>query len=332
MKLGELKFDPINEIPLTNDLELKDIGYCCSDCPSLIDILSINEKNDIIKFICSNKEKSHKKTLKIKEYLEKIKNFKKNSGINSDTCKEHNKIYKSYCLDCSEHLCEECQKFGIHICHHKINVVEIEPIDEELKIIEKIIDYYTNRIGDFERKNITLSKRMKEILNFEEEKISKIKNQKIKKLNDEKENSLETNKKQYLEEIKIIKEKFEKALKLKKINYENRKNEIISEYKLSKEKINFLYAKKEKMFKKKIMDKFNYLDLKKEIEKFNNIKTLEKNMNLFDIFNNIFFYNKEQTLIKDEILNGKDKSYLERIYNIILFIIYISTLIDNNYL
>ena len=72
---------------------------------------------------------------------------------------------------------------------------------------------------------------MKEILNFEEEKISKIKNQKIKKLNDEKENSLETNKKQYLEEIKIIKEKFEKALKLKKINYENRKNEIISEYK-----------------------------------------------------------------------------------------------------
>jgi len=77
MKLGELKFDPINEIPLTNDLELKDIGYCCSDCPSLIDILSINEKNDIIKFKCSNKEKSHKKTLKIKEYLEKIKNFKK---------------------------------------------------------------------------------------------------------------------------------------------------------------------------------------------------------------------------------------------------------------
>ena len=43
MKLGELKFDPINEIPLTNDLELKDIGYCCSDCPSLIDILSIIE-------------------------------------------------------------------------------------------------------------------------------------------------------------------------------------------------------------------------------------------------------------------------------------------------
>ena len=58
----------------------------------------------------------------------------------------------------------------------------------------------------------------------------------------------------------------------------------------------------------------NFETLKSRPKKKNPFQKIEKNMNLFDIFNNIFFYNKEQTLIKDEILNGKDKSYLERIY------------------
>ena len=58
----------------------------------------------------------------------------------------------------------------------------------------------------------------------------------------------------------------------------------------------------------------NFETLKSRPKKKNPLPKMEKNMNLFDIFNNIFFNNKEQTLIKDEILNGKDKSYLERIY------------------
>ena len=121
MEIDDSKFDSINYTPATKDLKVKDIGYCCSDCPSLIEILSINENN----FNINQK---------------KIKNFKKNFQINFDTCEEHNEKYKSYCLYCNTHLCEKCQKFGIHIGHYKINIIEIEPTPEELKIIENIID------------------------------------------------------------------------------------------------------------------------------------------------------------------------------------------------
>ena len=229
--------------------------------------------------------------MEIKEYLEKIKNFKKNFQINFDNCEEHNEKYKSYCLDCNEHLCEKCQKFGTHIGHYKINIIEIEPIPEELKIIENIIDYYTNWIDNLKRKNITLSKRVKEILNNEEKKIIKIKNQKIIKLNDKKENDLEKNKNEYLKDIKLMKEKYEKEIKIRKDIYQVKKNNIINEYNLSKEKINFICSNKEEMLKKMIKDKFNYFNLREKIEKLNNIKKL--NELIYDTYNNYNynFYN-----------------------------------------
>ena len=44
------------------------IGYNCSECKSLINILSINENN--IEFEC--KDNNHKKKLYIKEYIKNI--------------------------------------------------------------------------------------------------------------------------------------------------------------------------------------------------------------------------------------------------------------------
>ena len=41
MKFDNSYFHSKNDAPETENLKIKDIGYCCSDCPSLIEILSI---------------------------------------------------------------------------------------------------------------------------------------------------------------------------------------------------------------------------------------------------------------------------------------------------
>ena len=41
------------------EIEINDLYYNCSECPSLIEILSINEDNNIIEFKCLNKDKEN---------------------------------------------------------------------------------------------------------------------------------------------------------------------------------------------------------------------------------------------------------------------------------
>ena len=63
------KFEFAAPTPIPEEKELNNLYYNCSDCPSLIEILSINENDNIIKFKCV---KNHSKKMLIKDYLEKI--------------------------------------------------------------------------------------------------------------------------------------------------------------------------------------------------------------------------------------------------------------------
>ena len=47
--------------PKNSEIELKNIYYNCTDCSSLIDIISINDDNNTIEFKCLNKENNHGK-------------------------------------------------------------------------------------------------------------------------------------------------------------------------------------------------------------------------------------------------------------------------------
>ena len=117
------------------------INYNCTECSSPIEILSINENKYTIEFKCI--KNNHKGKMFIKDYIEKMKIFN-NNKINSDICdiKEHNKKkFQSYCLSCNMHLCKECLKLRNHISHNKIDIVEIQPNQKELNMIEKIINH-----------------------------------------------------------------------------------------------------------------------------------------------------------------------------------------------
>ena len=144
----------------------------CPECSSSIEILSFKEENNtnFIEFRCIKKDK--KFTMPIEEYLKQVKK-KNEKSINDlkDKCQIHlNCNYVGYCEDCKCHLCNECLKTRIHINHKKNNIIEIKPIDKELKIVEKVISDYK-----VELKKLHEEKKIKERELNEELKLSKIK-------------------------------------------------------------------------------------------------------------------------------------------------------------
>ena len=145
--------------PSINKIKIKnDIYYNCTECSSIIEILSINEENSIIEFQCLNKDNPHeKKIMPLKEYLEKMDKYKQ-KGMHNDICNIHNKNnkYVSYCFDCKCHLCNECLKSRTHINHNKNNIIEIKPIQEELDIIKEVIKYYNIKL-----ENLKCEKKLK---------------------------------------------------------------------------------------------------------------------------------------------------------------------------
>ena len=129
-------------------LKLNEIYYNCTQCPSPIEILSINENESTIEFKCINY--NHKIEMPIKEYINKMKVFN-NKIINDEICNNHNKKYKCYCVDCKKHICKECLKSKEHISHNKYNLIEFQPNENQLKEIQYNIKYCDNQIENLEK-------------------------------------------------------------------------------------------------------------------------------------------------------------------------------------
>ena len=53
----------------------------------------------------------------------------------------------SYCLDCNCHICKECIKHRKHMEHKKRNIQEIEPSDDEINSLLKLIKTYKDKIN-----------------------------------------------------------------------------------------------------------------------------------------------------------------------------------------
>ena len=119
------------------EIETPDPFYNCSECSSLIEIINLDDK--IIEYKCFNKKNNHILKMTIEEYINKMKIH--HIEKNDDKCmiNGHYKENESYCLECNIHLCELCLKSRDHLSHNKINIKEILPKDNELKLIDNII-------------------------------------------------------------------------------------------------------------------------------------------------------------------------------------------------
>ena len=81
---------------------INEIYYNCCKCHSPIEIISINEKKNIIKFKCI---KNHKVKRSINDYIDQMKKFN-DKKINNDICLDHKIKYECFCFECNKHLCK----------------------------------------------------------------------------------------------------------------------------------------------------------------------------------------------------------------------------------
>ena len=111
-KINKLEECVLNDtsplVTMSNELDNNEMYYNCSECPSMIEILSLEEDNNFIEFKCLNTDNEHNNHGKIKmllkDYLESMKTHN-NKVINDDTCYIHNNSkFISYCISCCKHL------------------------------------------------------------------------------------------------------------------------------------------------------------------------------------------------------------------------------------
>ena len=233
--------------------ELKNNNFTiCPDCGSSIEMLSINENK--IEYRCLNEKKKHTKETKftktIEEYLKDIIKNKDNKFDEiKDKCHLENHSlnnYVSYCLDCRCHLCEECLKSKEHINHRKSNMIEIQPIEEEVKLIKVVIDDLRKEKENLENKekekteeiDKSLAKEIAEEENIYERK----KNDNQKKEDEEK----KENENKYLSDVESIKKEYEEKLKIRKNQYFEDNEKIIAKFKLIYEKLKAEFELKKK--------------------------------------------------------------------------------------
>ena len=264
------------------------INYCsCTECSSPIKLISINEKNNIIGFICT-KNDSHGKVISINEYFEKIKENQDNLKEIKDKCEKHlkNNGYMYYCYTCNGHLCKECIRTRIHNHHTRRDIYEIQPKKEELDLISEVIKDYKLKLDKLKNEKVSVHTELKNKL----ENDKKNENQRINNLidlNNKKEKlEIKSNYEEYLNKIEEIRLKYIKEIKITKTQYELKQNNIYNKFKLNNKKDYLHHEKKLKFLKANYNKTIKELAYDKRIENLTNIIKLNE-----IIYNNYNLYN-----------------------------------------
>ena len=313
----------INEIapptPTGNETDTKVINYDCTECSSLIEILSINEINNNIKFRCIN---AHNKEILIKEYLKYIE---KNKDANrKGKCELHNKKYKFYCFDCNRHICDGCIKLikEHKKCHRQEYILYSQPKEEDLEKMRDKIEEYRIRIEKIRQEK---KKEIENIFNnnimIEDNKLKYINNRNKEKEKDE----IDENKEKYKKDIEEIKRRYEKEIKIRKSQYKIKNKNIKNKYKIINNREKILYEFKIKILNNNKEENLKNIINDNRIQNLINLKKLNQIIyNTYNGCNNNYFYaininniinnNKNEIItkinqdeIKEELITKKDK-------------------------
>ena len=269
--------------PKYNNIEINNNNvsyiYNCTKCSSLIEIISINENSNIIEFKCLNKNNHHEKEkMPIKEYLDKMQKYTNEiiNEINDDTCLVHkaNNKFISYCFDCKCHLCEECLKSRTHFNHNKNNIIEIQPIKEELNILKEIINDFNFKILNLKIEKENKFKEQDSLMNIKKLKENKIIKAKLAKNENNKERELKINYDNYISDVANIRKRYRNEMRMRKIKYENDCKYINNKYKLRKEKEYIVHNFKIEEINNKYSSEIINTEYDRKINDINNIKFL----------------------------------------------------------
>ena len=294
----------------------------CPKCSSEIEIILLNEETNMFEFKCI--KNSHKIILSITQYIKELETIKNENNLNifKDQCSIHkNNNYIIYCFDCNCHLCNECLKTGKHLIHKKSNIIEIQPLDIELKIISEVIKDKKIKLEKLYKEKEIKTKELNDELSDKKKKEIERLNNKIEDFEYKSGIELEQNKKKYIKEIKDIKEKYETEIKKLKIKYKTINNKIINIYKLknTKEQIkhNLIIKKLTTLYK----NKYDSYKFESKIEKAEGLIKINENIyNLYNAFNNNYFNavninNILMSYSKNKYNNNKMRQILGNDYN-----------------
>jgi len=306
----------------------------CPDCSSLIEILSINDNNSSLEYKCLNEKMKHtEKTnfiITIEDYLKKIKG-KRDNIIDEikDKCyiENHNlNNYVSYCLDCKCHLCDECLKSKGHINHRKSNMPEIQPTEEELKIIKEVINDYKKEKKDLENKKKEKTEEIDKLLKKEKEEEKNNYDKKIKDSEKKEKEEIKENENKYLSDVENIKKEYEEKLKIRKNQYLEDKDKIIDKFNLIHEKLenefnlkirkiieNYDATKQNLGFIDKLKNKKNIIELNEII--YNTYDNYSNNYSTSMSINNLLLYYSSNKDINNKMRNILGNKY-DKIINI----------------
>ena len=209
-------------------LRLDNILYNCTECSSIIEIISLNEEENIIEFKCLNK---HYLKMNIKEYINKMKKYN-DIKLNDKKCNKHNnEVYFSYCFDCNIHLCKECMKSKEHNYHYKIYMLEIIPDIKVLNDIEDIIKQNKIKIANLNDEKTSKEKKLESILKHNINKIKEKKDKKKEQNKNEENKEIKINKDKYISNLNRLKREYEIKLKNIKLDYKQNIIKIKNKYK-----------------------------------------------------------------------------------------------------
>ena len=314
-----MEMNPNNDLNHMNEevpqQESKNIYYNCPECQSAIEIVESND--EVIKFNCNN---NHNIVMKIKEYLDKLKENKekmilnvdiKPNKPNSEICNEHKKVYATYCIECNEHLCNDCLKAGKHAFHYKINIIEIKPENDILTKIGNFIETNSKERKNLIKNQKELEEKTKKILNENINKINKIKRKNKRKNSKSKDEEKKKNKDKYKKDLENLKIEYNKKIKNIKMKYNNDANSIDNKYKTINDNIENIYNNKINKLKKKMNILIDNCGYNEKINKITNLNELIKiiykaytnnNNNYYNVINinNIYknYFNIDSDILK----------------------------------
>ena len=307
--------------PRLDDMDFEnEMFYNCTECPSLIEFLSINFENKIIEFRCLNKNCLGKKEMSIQYFLKKMKN-NRNKKINDDKCNIHkNNNYICYCFDCNCHLCKECLIDREHFFHCKNNIIEIEPSNEELKLIEEIIQNYKKELNNLKIQKFNKISELKDKADFSINKENKLYDKIIKKNKYNEEKELKLNIEKYLKDICEINKKYKNDIKLRKYELEKSNIKIINKYKYKNEKEYILFNYKKKEINRNYNTEIKKLEFDRKIKDLEEIKSINEIIfntynsyknnyyNALNVNNILLFYTKNEKINNNIIKKNLKKS------------------------
>ena len=263
----------------------------CPECSSEIEIILINEETNMFEFKCI--KNGHRKNISIIQYLKEIKNIKNENNLNlfKDQCTTHkNNNYISYCFECCCHLCNECLKIGKHLIHKKSNIIEIQPIEKELKIISEVIKDKKINLEKLYKEKERKTKELNNELSHKKNIENNILKERIKLFNLKNNIELEQNTKRYISDIDEIKKKYEEEIKMLKAKYQINNNKINNVYKLKNKKEQIKHNIKIDKLITLYKNKYEAFNFESKIEKAESIiKINEIVFNLYNAFNNNYF-------------------------------------------